>query len=351
MTTTFRENHAMSSSAVQPRLGMGAFHGLVMLLVVAAVVVAPFLAYPLFVIKVLCFALFALSLNLMLGNLGLLSFGHAAYFGLSSYAAAHAAKVWGLTPELAILFGVVVAMLLGAAIGWLVQVPTGVVAGVMAFGAGALISTLAYELVGEAHAVGGLAPTIGGFLAGAVIYVLADLALARQGARARKRSIALQSAPGVHAAPVVPAASAGVGLAVAIGALLDGVPESLVLGLSIADGGAVSIPMLVAVAVSNVPEGLSSAAGMKHEGRTARYVFGVWGGIVLVSGVAAMLGFALLAGASPEAVAVVTTIAAGGIMAMVANTMIPEAFAADRSLTGLWAALGFALAFALYQLG
>lgn len=242
-------------------------------------------------------------------------------------------------------------LLLGATIGWLVRVPTGVVAGVMAFGAGALISTLAFELVAEAHAVGGLAPTIGGFLAGAVVYVLADLALARQGARARKRSVALQSAPGVHAAPVVPAASAGVGLAVAIGALLDGVPESLVLGLSIADGGAVSIPMLVAVAVSNVPEGLSSAAGMKHEGRGARYVFGVWGGIVLVSGVAAMLGFALLSGASPDVVALVTTIAAGGIMAMVANTMIPEAFAADRSLTGLWAALGFALAFALYQLG
>ena len=242
-------------------------------------------------------------------------------------------------------------LLLGAAIGWLVRVPTGVVAGVMAFGAGALISTLAFELVAEAHAVGGLAPTIGGFLAGAVVYVLADLALARQGARARKRSVALQSAPGVHAAPVVPAASAGVGLAVAIGALLDGVPESLVLGLSIADGGAVSIPMLVAVAVSNVPEGLSSAAGMEHEGRGARYVFGVWGGIVLVSGVAAMLGFALLSGASPDVVALVTTIAAGGIMAMVANTMIPEAFAADRSLTGLWAALGFALAFALYQLG
>ncbi len=90
---------------------------------------------------------------------------------------------------------------------------------------------------------------------------------------------------------------------------------------------------------------------MKHEGRTARYVFGVWGGIALISGVAAMLGFVLLAQAGPEVVAVVTTIAAGGILAMVANTMIPEAFAADRSFTGLWAALGFALAFALYQLG
>ncbi|MBX9471274.1 ZIP family metal transporter [Microcella sp.] len=242
-------------------------------------------------------------------------------------------------------------LVIGAAIGWFVRVPTGAVAGVMAFGAGALISTLAFELVGEAHAVGGLLPTLGGFLAGAVVYVLADLALAQRGARARKRSIAVQSEPGVHAAPATATASTGAGLAVAIGALLDGVPESLVLGLSIAQGGAVSIPILVAVAVSNIPEGLSSAAGMKHEGRSARYVFGVWGGIALVSGLAAMLGFALLAQAGPEVVAVVTTIAAGGILAMVANTMIPEAFAADRSFTGLWAALGFALAFALYQLG
>lgn len=98
-------------------LGMSRTHRLLMLLLVAIVVVAPLAFYPLFVVKVLCFALFALSLNLMLGNLGLLSFGHAAYFGLSSYAAAHAAKIWGFTPELAILFGVLVALGLGAVIG------------------------------------------------------------------------------------------------------------------------------------------------------------------------------------------------------------------------------------------
>ena len=198
--------------------------------------------------------------------------------------------------------------------------------------------------------MGGLLPTLGGFLTGAVMYVIADLLLARRGARARKQSIALLSKPGVHAAPAA-AASGSVGLAVAIGALLDGVPESLVLGLSIAQTGAVSIPLLFAVAVSNIPEGLASATGMKHEGRSARYVFGVWGGIALISGVAAMLGFVLLAGAAPALIAVVTTIAAGGILAMVANTMSPEAVAADRSFTGLWSALGFALAFALYQLG
>lgn len=98
-------------------LGMSRTHRLLMLLLVAIVVIAPLAFYPLFVVKVLCFALFALSLNLMLGNLGLLSFGHAAYFGLSSYAAAHAAKIWGFTPELAILFGVLVALGLGAVIG------------------------------------------------------------------------------------------------------------------------------------------------------------------------------------------------------------------------------------------
>ena len=98
-------------------LGMSRTHQVVMLLLVALVIAAPFALYPLFVAKLLCFALFALSLNLMLGNLGLLSFGHAAYFGLSSYAAAHAAKIWGFTPEVAILFGVLVALSLGAVIG------------------------------------------------------------------------------------------------------------------------------------------------------------------------------------------------------------------------------------------
>ncbi|MEW5421612.1 branched-chain amino acid ABC transporter permease [Amorphus sp. 3PC139-8] len=86
---------------------------------VALLVVAPFVAYPLFVMKVLCFALFALALNLLLGYGGLLSFGHAAYFGMSSYVSAHAAKMWGLTPELSIVCGVAVALVLGLVFGLL----------------------------------------------------------------------------------------------------------------------------------------------------------------------------------------------------------------------------------------
>ena len=240
-------------------------------------------------------------------------------------------------------------LVVGAAIGWFTRLPASLVAGVMAFGAGTLISTLAFELVGEAEKTGGLISTLVGFLLGAALFVSSDLLLARHGARSRKRSVALQSEPGRHRG-ASGAAGSSFGIAIAIGALLDGVPESLVLGLSFADSGAVSVPILVAVAVSNLPEGLGSAAGMKHEGRSARYVFGLWGAIALASGAAAALGFALLAGAPAEMVAVVTAVAAGAILAMITNTMIPEAFAADRSLTGLWASLGFALSFALSQL-
>lgn len=233
-------------------------------------------------------------------------------------------------------------LVVGALIAWFVRVPPSVTAGIMAFGAGVLISALAYELVLEASENGGLLATVGGFLVGAVIYVCADMLLARYGAKHRKRSSALQSSEDEKA---------GSGAAIAIGALLDGIPESIVLGLSVAGGGVVSVPILAAVAISNIPEGLSSSAGMKASGRGARYVFGVWVGIAIASGLAALLGTVLLAGASAATIAFVTTIAAGGILAMLSNTMIPEAFDQDHALTGLFATVGFLAAFVLHELG
>ncbi|UHC18947.1 branched-chain amino acid ABC transporter permease [Methylobacterium currus] len=93
------------------------FHRLVFVIIAVLLAVLPFLLYPVFLMKVLCFALFALAFNLLLGYGGLLSFGHAAYFGMASYVTAYAAKVWGLTPELAILGGTLVAALLGLVFG------------------------------------------------------------------------------------------------------------------------------------------------------------------------------------------------------------------------------------------
>ena len=233
------------------------------------------------------------------------------------------------------------ALVLGAAVAWLVRVPPRVVAGIMAFGAGVLISALAFELVDEAERQGGLGPTAGGFLVGAVTYVAANAALDRRGARHRKRSGDQQ--PSESDAP-------GSGAAIAVGALLDGVPESVVLGLSLLSGGGVGIGVLAAIVISNVPEGLSSAAGMKRAGRGPGYIFGVWGGIAVLSGLAALLGALLLEGASPTAVAAITALAAGAILAMVADTMIPEAFERTHVLTGLITTLGFLTAFTLDHL-
>jgi ZIP family zinc transporter len=109
--------------------------------------------------------------------------------------------------------------------------------------------------------------------------------------------------------------------------------------------------MLAAVFISNVPEGLSSVAGMKANGRSARYVFGVWGGIALISGLAALVGYAALDGVSPAVLAVITAVAAGAILAMLADTMIPEAFEQAHVLTGLITALGFLTALAVHLSG
>jgi zinc transporter, ZIP family len=229
------------------------------------------------------------------------------------------------------------ALVLGALVAWFVRIHQEVVAAVMAFGAGVLISAVAFDLVQEAEASGGLPATAIGVLGGALAYLAANAALARHGARHRKRSGKQPSEQ----------EQAGSGRAIAVGALIDGIPESVVLGLGLLVGGSVSPAMLAAVFISNVPEGLSSAAGMKRSGRSARYVFGVWVGIAVASGLAALLGYLTLGGASPAAIAVITAVAAGAILTMVADTMIPEAFEQTRIWTGVITTVGFLVAFSI----
>lgn len=245
---------------------------------------------------------------------------------------------------LALLGGLIAggALLLGSAIAWYVRVPSKVVAGIMAFGAGVLISALTLELVSDAMDQGGLASTAGGFLAGALLYVGLNILLARQGARHRKRSGDQQTSEEERS---------GSGGAIAVGALLDGVPESMVLGLSVLAGPGLSVPMFAAVFISNVPEGLSSSAGWKRAGRSRRYVFGIWSAIALASGLASLAGYVLLDGAAPATLAVVNALAAGAILAMITDTMIPEAFAEDSLYTGLLATLGFLAALTLHSIG
>ena len=234
------------------------------------------------------------------------------------------------------------ALVLGALVAWFARVPQVVIAGVMAFGSGVLVSAVAFDLMTEAADTGGLAPTADEADGGALAYLAANVVLARRGARHRKRS-------GTEPGETMPSEdqAAGSGAAIAIGALLDGIPESVVLGIGLLSGGTVSASVLAAVFISNVPEGLSSAAGMKKSGRSARYVFGVWIGIAVISGLSSLLGYVALGGASPQLIAVITAVAAGAILTMIADTMIPEAFEQTALWTGVITTLGFLVAFAI----
>lgn len=234
------------------------------------------------------------------------------------------------------------ALLLGAAVGYFTRLSQRLIATIMAFGAGVLISALSFELMEEAYHRGGLRSTALGFLAGAAVYSAANVALAKKGAKHRKRSGGKQPSE---------AEAGGSGLAIAVGALLDGIPESIVIGVSLIAGGAVSLVAVAAVFLSNVPEGLSSSAGMKQAGRSRLYVFGVWGAIALVSAVASLLGYVVFRGLPASIIAGTMAVAAGAILAMIADTMIPEASEGTHNWVGLITVLGFLAAFVLSQMG
>lgn len=250
------------------------------------------------------------------------------------------------TALLAGLWGLVggSALLLGAVIAYIADLPQRLVAAVMAMGSGVLISAVAFELMDEAYETGGFDSTAAGFLGGAVVYTLANWLVTRAGGKHRKRSGSNDKA---RQAP----SDENTGLSIAIGALLDGIPESVVIGISLLAGGGVNLVTVAAVFLSNVPEGLSSAAGMRRAGRSPAYVFGVWGAIAAASGVAAMVGNVALAGAGPDVIAAITAVAAGGILAMLVDTMIPEATEETHEFSGLITVGGFLLAFVLSKLG
>jgi len=230
------------------------------------------------------------------------------------------------------------ALLLGAALGWFARMSQRWVAGVMAFGSGVLISALAFDLMDDAADRGSLSATIIGFLAGASVYTLGNVVLSRYGAKHRKRSGEQQ---------VSEEEAGGSGLAIALGALLDGIPESMVIGVSLLQGGRVSLVTVAAVFLSNVPEGLSSSAGMKRAQRSVRYVFGVWTAIALLSGLAALAGYLGFRGAGPDMISATMGVAAGAILTMIIDTMVPESVEGTHHMAGLITVAGFVAAFAL----
>jgi ZIP family zinc transporter len=235
------------------------------------------------------------------------------------------------------------ALVIGAMVGWFLPLSRRIVAAIMAFGAGVLISALSFELMDEAWKSGGILPVTGGFFGGAIVFTACNYWLSKRGARHRKRSDR-------HAREEDGGAKSDNGAALALGALLDGVPESIVIGASLLKGGAVGMVAVIAVFLSNLPEGLSSAAGMKKEGKSASFVFGLWTAIALASALAAWLGYAGFAGLPAGAVSAAQATAAGAILAMIVDTMVPEAFEGTHDFAGIIAVSGFLAAFVLSKL-
>ena len=208
---------------------------------------------------------------------------------------------------------------------------------IMAFGAGALISAVTYELVYEAIKMGkGTGFPAFGFFAGALTFFLSDKLIEKFGAKGRGDLEASHSSKLI--VPMV------------LAIILDGIPESIVIGLGIFEGGKVSLAMLVAVFISNLPEAIAGSTGMKAGGWSRGKIQLLWLIITLVCAGASVVGFSLFSQASIEWLSFIQAFAGGAILMMLANSMMPESFEHGGKLAGVFTVLGFAVSVAVVVL-
>ena len=209
---------------------------------------------------------------------------------------------------------------------------------IMGFGSGVLISAVAFDLVQEAADKSiGQGWTAAGLFAGCLVFFFGDRLIDRLGGGDRKD-------------PTGAGDDGGSSLSIVLGTVLDGIPESMVIGLTIYEGGAVGAAYLAAVFISNLPESVSSTAGLLTSGWKKSRILWMWISIALISGLASLAGYGLFQDSSPGVVAFVLTFAAGAILTMLANTMMPEAFEHGGKLVGIMVTLGFAVAFTIHLL-
>ena len=235
----------------------------------------------------------------------------------------------------ALFWGLVTAssLWLGAAIASYARPSQKMIGLAMAFGAGALIAAVAYELVIDAFESDLRLATIG-FACGGLTFYVGDVLIGRMGGEGRKSMTGESQL-------------AGSASAIVLGTVLDGIPESFVLGSSLLEEGAIPIAVVVGVFVSNVPEALSGSAGLLQAGWTRMRVFRMWTYVVAASVAATVLGFELVDELGSSGGAFVTAYAAGALIVMLADTLMPEAFELGGREAGLLTAFGFAVGFGL----
>lgn len=227
-------------------------------------------------------------------------------------------------------------LVIGALLSFARKWPNRQVGYVLSFGAGALISAVSFELAAEGASVGGAGITGIGLAGGALTYYFFDGLIARRMSTGRGRQGRSEGS--------------GSGTALALGALLDGIPEQLVLGVSIATGGGVGVSLLVAIFVSNLPESLGSASDMSKSGRSRQAILRLWVLVALICAVATVVGYLIADTVSGNAKAAIDGFAAGALLVMLVDSMIPDARSDAGRGAGLVTVLGFAVAAGLSSL-
>ena len=222
------------------------------------------------------------------------------------------------------------ALVVGAEVAFAFRLSKMVIGLIMAFGVGALISSIAFELVVPSLESASTAQVSLGLLIGALTFFVGDMLIERLGGSGRKN-------------PDGPEEGSS-GLGIVLGTVLDGIPESAVLGMSLATGGGVSVALLSAIWISNFPESLGATVGLEKSGTPRRNIRLMWWAIVLVSAVSAAIGYAVVSNVPGKTGAFVQAFAAGALLTMIADEMAPEAYSRAAIATGIATTLGFILA-------
>src|SRR3954447_10003295 len=245
-----------------------------------------------------------------------------------------AALGWGAVAASSLIIGA----LLGVARPW----PDRPVGLVLAFGAGALISAVSFDLAQEGAQLGDDWVVGVGLALGAVTYLTLNRLLARRSA-GHAPSSSSSGGPGKKSG----AGSSGAGAALALGAVLDGIPEQAVLGIGLAAGKGVGVSLLVAIFVSNLPEAIGSSTEMRAAGTRPAAIRHLWVLVALVCTAATVGGYAIADSVSHNLNAAIDGFAAGALLVMLIDSMIPEAVRKGGDISGLVTVLGFAVAAAL----
>jgi ZIP family zinc transporter len=237
---------------------------------------------------------------------------------------------WGAFAASSLLIGGLIALWFRISLRWIGLI--------MAFGSGVLISAVSFELMQESFELaGGGGRVVFGLISGCLVFFVGNELIGRMGGADRKDPTG--------------ADASGNGLAIVLGSVLDGVPESMVIGLTLIEGGGIGVAYISAVFLSNLPEGISATRALSESGWSRNRILGLWAGVMAVSALASLVGYTLLEGVSGDTVAFVQTFAAGAILTMLASTMMPEAFEHGGDYVGIATTLGFAAAYALHVFG